>query len=280
MTNDNKIRKFRFALIDDTSHKHLFVIRFTKTTLGITICSLAIVICALIFSVIAFTPIRTFIPGYPDARSKRAAVQNAIKVDSLENIIFRWEMYTENFKRVLMGEDVVKLDSIIAGIQTSTPEQIQTAKLMKQDSLLRQTVQNEEQFEISARGKRQFPIDGVIFFTPLKGTISQNYDPYIHPFIDITAPAGSVVKSILDGTVIAADWNKDTGYTIIIQHEGDIISAYKHNERLLKKSGDKVSAGSPIAIIGNTGEFSTGTHLHFELWHRGETIDPTKYINF
>ena len=89
-----------------------------------------------------------------------------------------------------------------------------------------------------------------------------------------------LVKATLDGTVIYAGWSDDTGNTIQIQHEGDIISIYRHNEKLLKKSGDKVSAGTPIALVGNTGKLTTGDHLHFELWHKGEAVDPTKYINF
>ena len=102
----------------------------------------------------------------------------------------------------------------------------------------------------------------------------------MHPYVDITAPAGSVVKATLDGTVIFAGWTDDAGNTIQIQHDGDIVSIYKHNDRLLKKIGDKVSAGTPVALVGNTGEITTGAHLHFELWHKGETVDPTKYIKF
>ena len=138
----------------------------------------------------------------------------------------------------------------------------------------------EEQFGISARTHRDLPIEGVIFFTPLKGVVSQGYDPVIHPYIDITAPAGSVVKAALDGTVIFAGWSDDAGHTIQIQHDGDIVTIYKHNEKLLKKTGDKVTAGAPIALVGNTGKMTTGTHLHFELWHKGETVDPTKHISF
>ena len=280
MANDKKTSKFRFALIDDKSHKHLFVVHFTRFSLTVTVFSALIILCALIFSAIAFTPVKTFIPGYPDAHSKRAAIQNAIKVDSLENEIFRWEMYSENLRRVLSGEPIVNLDTLVASIRRKSQEQLVEAKLLRQDSILRQVVREEEQFGISARNQRDLPIEGVLFFTPLKGAISQSYDPYLHPSVDITAPAGSVVKAVLDGTVISADWNKDTGYTMYIQHEGDIISAYKHNERLLKNAGEKVSAGSPVAIIGNTGELTTGTHLHFELWHKGKTVDPAKFINF
>ena len=109
--------------------------------------------------------------------------------------------------------------------------------------------------------------------------ISQGYDP-IHPFIDITAPEGSVVKATLDGTVIYAGWSQDAGNTIQIQHSDDIVSIYKHNDKLLKKVGDKVKAGTSIALVGNTGDTTTGTHLHFELWHKGEAVDPTKYIKF
>lgn len=272
MANDNKISKFRFALIDDTSHKHLFIIRFSRLSLTVTVFSALIILGALTFSLIAFTPIKTFIPGYPDARSKRAAIQNAIKVDSLENEIFRWEMYSENLKRVLAGEELINLDSMVTSIRNKSQEDIKLAQLRKQDSLLRQMVKNEEQFGISARNQRELPIEGVLFFTPLKGALSQGYDPHLHPSIDITAPAGSVVKAVLDGTVISSDWNNETGNTMYIQHDGDMISAYKHNERLLKSAGEKVSAGSPVAI--------TGTHLHFELWHKGKTVDPSKYINF
>jgi murein DD-endopeptidase MepM/ murein hydrolase activator NlpD len=117
------------------------------------------------------------------------------------------------------------------------------------------------------------------FFCPLKGVISQGYNPVSHPYIDITAPAGSVVKAVLDGTVIYSGWSEDYGHTIQIQHEEDIVSIYKHNEKLLKKTGDKVTAGSPIALVGNSGSLTTGTHLHLELWHQGSVVDPAKYIN-
>jgi murein DD-endopeptidase MepM/ murein hydrolase activator NlpD len=231
------------------------------------------------YCVIAYTPVRTFIPGYPDARTKRAAIQNAIKVDSLEKVIYRWEIYSENIKRAVEGKAPIKIDSIIKASSKETAVSADQTLLQKQDSLLREQVKEEERFEISQRGRRDLPIEGLHFFTPLKGVISQGYDP-VHPYIDITAPAGSVVKATLDGTVIYAGWNEETGNTIQIQHSDDLISIYKHNEKLLKKTGDKVKAGTSIALVGNTGDVSTGTHLHFELWHKGEAVDPTRYIKF
>jgi murein DD-endopeptidase MepM/ murein hydrolase activator NlpD len=238
-----------------------------------------VALITLIFVLIAFTPIRTFIPGYPDSRSKRAAIQNAIKVDSLENIIFRWELYSSNLKRVLAGEEGIQIDSIINAISRTSTAVLDKAHLQKQDSLLRQTVTKEEQFGISTRALRDLPIEGVMFFTPVKGVILQEFDANNHPFLDIAVPEGTVVKAALDGTVIYAGWNKDNGNTIYIQHEGDIITAYKNNETLTKKAGDRVKAGTPIAIVGKSSDVAEPAHLHFELWHSGESIDPSQHIN-
>ena len=277
---EKKHRNFRLTLADDKSHKHLWTAHFTRVGFIITIITAVVMFSATVYCVIAFTPIRTFIPGYPDANSKRAAIQNAIRIDSLENVIYRWELYSENLKRVVEGREPLKIDSLINAAQTERTSRANSNELARKDSLLRETVKEEEEFGISARSKRDLPIEGLHFFTPLKGVVSQGFDSNIHPYIDLTAPAGSVVKATLDGTVIFAGWSDETGNTIQIQHESDIVSIYKHNEKLLKKAGDKVTAGSPIALIGNTGDNTTGTHLHFELWHKGEAVDPTLYIKF
>jgi lipoprotein NlpD len=124
-------------------------------------------------------------------------------------------------------------------------------------------------------------IEGLLFFTPVKGVITQGFNPAAeHPFVDIAIKDGSAICSILDGTVIAAYWSDDTGYNIQIQHSNDLVSIYKHNTKLLKGVGDKVTAGTTISLAGNAGSLSTGPHLHFELWHKGEPVDPNLYINF
>ncbi len=283
MAQQNKVKKtrnFRLTLVDDKTHKHLWSAHFTRVSFIVAIISALVMLSAAVFCVVAYTPVRTFIPGYPDAHSKRAAIQNAIRIDSLENVIYRWELYSENLRRVVEGQEPLKIDSLINAAQASRTATADAADLLSKDSLLREVVREEEEFGISARNKRDLPIEGLHFFTPLKGVVSQGYDANIHPYIDITAPAGSVVKATLDGTVIFSGWSDEAGNTIQIQHESDIVSIYKHNEKLLKKVGDKVTAGSPIALVGNTGDVSTGTHLHFELWHKGETVDPTLYIKF
>jgi murein DD-endopeptidase MepM/ murein hydrolase activator NlpD len=276
---NNKSGSYRITITENDTHRHIWGTRFTKTSFFVTIVSIIVMVCAITYCLIAYTPIRTFIPGYPDARSKRVAIQNAIKVDSLERVIYRWELYSENLKRAVEGKEPIKIDSIIKASRKDAAEQADAAAFQKQDSILREKVKEEEQFEISARSRRDLPIEGLHFFTPLKGVVSQGFDA-THPYIDVTAAEGSAVKATLDGTVIFTGWSEEDGNTIQIQHTDDIVSIYKHNDKLLKKVGDKVKAGTSIAIVGNTGDTSTGTHLHFELWHKGEAVDPARYIKF
>lgn len=276
--NDDKADIFRLDLTDHKTHKVLWSLKFTKLEFLIGSITVIVVSCALIYCLFAYTPLKTTIPGYPDPSSKRAAIRNAIKVDSLEMIVSRWELYSENLMRVMSGQPPLKIDSLIRAYDAADATYGSSAK--EKDSLLRKQVIQEEQFELSGKALRDLPIEGIHFFTPLKGVVSQGYDKIVHPYIDITAPANSVVKAVLDGTVIFSGWSDEVGYTIQIQHENDIVSIYKHNNKLLKKAGEKVLAGSPIALVGGTGTLSTGEHLHFELWYKGEAVDPTEYINF
>lgn len=283
MNNTNKEKKtthFRLSLLDAKTHQQLKSVRFTRTSFIIAIICIIVILCAIIFSLIAFTPVRTFIPGYPDANTKRVAIQNAIKADSLESALYKWELYAHNLRRVLEGEIGLDIDSLMTESRKQAESARDSKYLSTQDSLLRKSIQEEEMFEIAGRNTRSLPIEGMHFFTPLKGIITQGYDPVIHPFVDIAAPEGAVVNAVADGTVIYTGWSEETGYTIQLQHDSDIISIYKHNDKLIKGVGDKVKAGTPIALVGNTGGLTTGTHLHFELWYKGECMDPTKHINF
>lgn len=274
------IKNFRLTLVDDDTHDKVWSKKFTRIGALVTAVTVIVVTIATIFCVIAFTPIRTLIPGYPDARSKHDAIKNAITIDSLENVLTKWELYSENLRRVVDGQEPLKIDSLMEVRKNPAAEAGDSRELAEKDSLLRKEVADEDRFDIKPGSARTLPIEGMHFFTPLKGVVSQGYDKALHPYIDITAPGNSVVMSVLDGTVISAGWNDTEGYTIRIQHEGDIISVYKHNQKLLKETGDNVTAGTPIAVLGGTGSTSDGDHLHFELWHKGEAVDPTKYISF
>ena len=284
MSKDKKLRSttnYRLTLVDDDTHDELWMRKFTKLNLIVWIITALVVTLALFWCVVALTPVKTLIPGYPDARTKHEAIQHAIRIDSLENVITKWELYSENLRRVVDGQPPLKIDSIMtARSKAKEMSEKDLKKIAAKDSLLRKEVNAEDRFDITSPGPKSLPIEGMHFFTPLKGVISQGYDKALHPYIDITAPGNSVVMAVLDGTVISAGWTDEEGYTIRLQHDGDIISVYKHNQKLTKKTGDKVTAGTPIAIVGGTGSMSDGDHLHFELWHKGEAVDPTKYISF
>lgn len=275
---DKKTRNFRLSMIDAVSHERLWSLRFSRRGAIIAAISAAVVLIGLIFSIIAFTPIRTFIPGYPDARTRRQAVQNARRVDSLETRILQWELYTENLRRVVTGRAPIRLDSLILQNQASR-EAVDSVYLAMRDSALRADVAAEEQFYVSGEA-RNLPIEAQAFFPPVRGVVSNPFDRALHPYLDITAPAGEVVTAVLDGTVIFSSRDDDNGYTLAIQHKGDIISFYKHNQKLLRKPGDAVKAGAPVALVGSSESLTSGDHLRFELWYDGEPVDPTLYITF
>lgn len=277
---DKKVKRYRLALIVDSTHQQIWQTVFTKTGLISIITAGTVIFIAVIFSIIAFTPVRTVIPGYPDALTKRTAIRNAIKIDSLEREIAIWDIYTENLQNILTGGEPANIDSIVSAARAENTEIPDYKDYSKEDSLLRAEISREERFEVGA-GKEIKGIEGKSFYPPLKGIITEKYNPGIgHPFIDIAATQGATVYAVLDGTVIGSGWSDETGYTLQIQHSDNMVSVYKHNEKLLKQTGDKVKAGTPVAIAGNTGSLSTAPHLHFELWYEGEAVNPEKYINF
>ena len=269
MSKDKKGRatsNYRLTMVDDDTHDQLWSRKFTRLNMIITIVTAVVVTLALFWCLVALTPVKTLIPGYPDARTKHEAIQNAIRIDSLENVITKWELYSENLRRVVEGEPPLKIDSIMqARSKAQDLSEKELKEIAAKDSLLRKEVAAEDRFNIAPGNSRVLPIEGMHFFTPLKGVISQGYDKALHPYVDITAPENSVVMAVLDGTVISAGKEKVLGFFV---------------GQLMKKTGDKVSAGTAIAIVGGTGSTADGDHLHFELWHKGETVDPTKYISF
>lgn len=277
---EHRTRQFRLSLVDNETHEPLRSIRFNRAQFAYGIVTAVLAVLLVAYLLFAFTPLRTIIPGYPNAHSRRQAVANAIKIDSLENAVSRWNLYAESLSRVLTGGQTVDFDSLMhAGtaryISNKDPEE-----LARRDSLLRETVRKEEQFGVSASAERDLPIEGMHFFTPLKGVVATAYDRVSHPAIDITAPTGSVVSAVLDGTVIFTGWDAEAGYVIIIQHREDLLSVYTNNQKLLRSSGDGVKAGTPIALVGGISEKTGADHLHFELWQNGQSLDPTRYISF
>ena len=278
LDKNRNTRKYRAAITDAASHERVWSIVFTRPAFIVVAVSTAVLLLLIFYLIVAFTPIRTFIPGYPDAQARRQAVQNAIRIDSLETQILQWELYTEDLKRVVAGEPPLLLDNLIQDRQEAEST-ADSAFLARRDSLLRARVAEAEQFEVSGP-RRNLPIEALSFYTPLKGVVSQGFDRTLHPYVDVTAPAGTAVMAVLDGTVVFAGWEEAEGYTLAIQHRGDILSVYKRNEKLLKKAGDTVKAGTPVALVGSSGSLTKGDHLRFELWYAGEAVDPAAYISF
>ena len=231
------------------------------------------------FLLIAFTPLHNLIPGYPDAEFRRQQEVEKMKMDSLERSIYRWELYSENLCKVVFGEKPIQIDSLIHQAKIDF-EDGKTVAPANTDSLLRAFVKEKEMFGVSD-DKPQNNIEDIHFFKPLTGTVSRHFEVAQHPYIDITAPEGSTVKSVLDGSVLFTDWNEADGWIIILQHENGIISIYKHNQKLLKAVSDNVSAGTSIAILGSSASVrQESAHLHFEFWQDGTPLDPSLYINF
>lgn len=278
----NNARKLRIAIIDDESHGELTSFKTTRSQIITILSAIAVFLIVGTYLLTAFTGLKRTIPGYPSTETKMLALDNLRRIDSLENVIDIWAMQVANIQRVATGREAIPMDSLSVSIKNSDSLDAATlAKYARNDSLLREQVGKEEQFNISFKKNVVTQIEGLHFYTPVKGVITEEYNKGAgHPFIDIAAPENSSVCAILDGTVISAVWNDETGYTIQLQHSNDIVSVYKHNGKLLKKTGDHVSAGTPIALVGSTGTLSTGAHLHFELWHKGEAIDPALYISF
>ena len=277
---DNKTRNYRLTLLDANTHERKWGLRFTRTQMTVGIISAVVVVMVGFFCLVAYTPIRTFIPGFPDANSRRQAVQNALRIDSLQTRILQWELYTENLRRVVAGEDPLRLDTLILGSQAGTRSVSDARYLAIRDSLLRADVRQEEQFDVSSQTRQNLPIEALSFYSPVKGVVSRGFDRVLHPWVDVTAPAGSMVMSVLDGTVVFTDWVQESGYTLVIQHANDLISIYKNNQKLLHKSGDAVKAGTPVAMLASSNSLTKGDHLHFELWYKGAAVDPALYIKF
>lgn len=276
---DKKASNLRLTLLDATSHERLWSLRFSRTHFIIANISLVVVVFLAIFCLIAFTPIRTFIPGYPNAQSRRQAVQNAQRIDSLQTRILQWELYTENLRRVVAGEDPIRLDTLMLGREGSRT--VSYARYLAiRDSLLRADVVQEEQFGLSSARRRNLPIEAMAFYTPVKGVVSKGFDRSLHPWVDVTAPVGSPVMAVLDGSVVYTSWSQDNGYTLVLQHGSDLLSIYKNNQKLLHKTGDVVKAGTPVAMLASSNSLTKGDHLHFELWYKGVAVDPAQYIKF
>jgi murein DD-endopeptidase MepM/ murein hydrolase activator NlpD len=272
--------KYHLKILNDTTFEEVVSFRLSRMNVFVVVGLSAIILIFSVTVLIAFTPLREFIPGYPDGNMRKQIIRNLLKVDSLEFELHLRDQYFTNLKDILDGKTVTTGD-----YKQDTSKQYDNIKFSrsKQDSDLRERVEREDELNITGTESKNYgnTLSNIHFFPPLKGLITSKFDVVNNHFgTDIVAAQNSVITSVLDGTVVDATWSIDFGYILQIQHRNNIISVYKHNSELIKTIGSHVTAGEPVAIIGNTGELSTGPHLHFELWYNGAPLDPEKYIIF
>ncbi len=272
--------KFRLIIYKDNTFEEVWYLRLTRLNLFALISTLFVLLVVGVFALVAYTGIRELIPGYPDGNLRRTILMNAVRLDSLENEIRMRDQYFQNLKALVSGEEP---DNLVNLSDTSlTISQVDFSRSLE-DSILRMQIEQEEQYNLSVLPESNSPRDlaSIHFFAPVRGMVTRPFKANENHFgTDIGAEPNEVVKATLDGTVTMDGWTVETGYVIYIQHENNLISVYKHNSVLLKKTGNVVKAGDAIAIIGNSGELTTGPHLHFELWHNGTPVDPQSYIVF
>ncbi|TXE08448.1 M23 family metallopeptidase [Gelidibacter salicanalis] len=273
------LHKYRLVVLNEDTFEERFAIKLTRLNVFVIVSLSMILLVAATTFLIAFTPLREFIPGYSSAKLKKQATELSFKTDSLQQIIAINDQYFGSIKRVLTG-DVKTLDFNKDSILNAVNEEIGqiSVKPTKQDSLLREKVDKEDKYNLF---ESAIYASNFVLFPPVNGNISEGYNvKEKHYAVDIIVAKNTPVKATADGTVIFAEWTSETGYVVIIEHSYEMISVYKHNASLTKEQGDIVKAGEVIAMAGNSGEFTTGPHLHFELWSKGYPINPTNFIDF
>ena len=282
---DRLRKKYRIVVYNNDTYEEKIHFQFTLLNFFNILVFSSVLLIVLVTYLIAFTPLREYIPGYTDVSLNRRVYEMEQRADSLETVFHQKDLYINNLKKIIMGEDF-ESDSINSLLTKSSNTDFSNIKdkKSKEDSLFRveyetETRNNLFKQEIIKDNPTKYKL--VSFFSPMNGIVTSHFNrEEKHYGVDLVAENNSVIKSTADGTVIYSDWTVENGYCIGIQHNGNMFSIYKHNAVLLKDDGDFVRAGEPIAIYGNSGSLSTGPHLHFELWYNGTPLNPEDYISF
>lgn len=271
---------YRLVVMNDDTFAEQFSLRLTPLGILVLIGAITIVMTTLVILLIAFTPLREYIPGYSDPELRNELDLTRQRVDSLNRAAEANTLWVNNLQQILTGND--KPEKPGNPRDTSRTRNIAAVKPSPADSALRREIEGDmNTYSLRLGVKKSSGISGFFFFAPVKGAVTTAYSAAEeHYGVDVAAAESDAVKATLDGTVISAGWSPENGYVIQLQHSNNIVSVYKHNSVLLKKTGQFVKAGDPIAIVGSSGEQSTGPHLHFELWYNGIPIDPQDFISF
>ena len=268
--------KYRFVIMTDSSFEEKLSIKLSRLNLIAFVGALVFFCFLSTMLLIAYTPLSEYVPGKSSVEVQKRLIELNIKSDSLGAILLNRSIYLENINKIIKGEELATPENTEEITNTQNPISFEKSI---EDSLFRVKVEAEDKSSIYKKNNTNN--NNLMFFTPLTGLISDEYNNKTKHFgIDLVAKEKSRISSVLDGTVVISHWAYETGYVIGVQHKNDYLSFYKHNSVLLKSVGDYVNAGDHIAIIGNSGELSSGPHLHFELWHKGVPVNPENYISF
>ena len=270
----------RFVILNSESFEEYLSFNISKLSLFVLLCVAIAFLMVSTVVVIAYSPLKEYIPGYTTTEIRRQVVALNLLSDSLNNELSNQEIYLENIKNIIEGRDV---DTSIKTLVFSNITQDSVAfDKTPEDSMLRVQVESEEKFNFFEYNDiNSQNIEKMLFFTPVNGLITQSYNfDEKHYGVDVVTKEKELIKSVLSGIVVFASWTFETGHVIVIQHENNLLSVYKHNSVLLKEQGESIEAGEAVAIIGNSGKWSTGPHLHFELWYNNNPVDPEQYILF
>ena len=270
--------KYKLTIINENTLEEVVGLRVSKLN-GISVLLSVLTVLFLVASVIiAFTPLRNYLPGYMNSEIRAQVVENALRVDSLHQLVDRQNLYIMNIQDIFSG--TIRVDTVHNMDSLTTVREDSLMERTQREAEFRKQYEETEKYNLTSITARP-DIEGLIFYRPTRGMITDKFDAdRKHYGTDIAANPGESVLATLDGTVILSTYTAETGYVIEVQHNQDFISVYKHCSSLLKREGDTVQAGEAIALVGNSGQLTTGPHLHFELWHKGRAVNPEQYIVF
>ena len=273
------ISRYRLVILNEENYEEQFFLRLSILNLLIISTFLLSFLITSTLLIVSYTSLKEFIPGYASNLMRKQAILNASKLDSLTTSYNQSLDQLNSIKRVLTGDiKFEEFKEIEFKLDTENIDVKLNSKKIMEDSLLRIAIDNVDKYNFNSNLNSD---ESFLFFSPVSGHISQKFDPLKKHFaVDIVAKENEPVKSVADGVVIFSEWSSDTGYVIILEHKQGYLSEYKHNESLNITQGDIVQAGDIIGTVGNTGEYTTGYHLHFELWNDGYPLDPVNFINF
>ena len=276
----NKLtRSYKVVVSSEDTFEERLSFSTNKFNVFLVLSLYSTILIAFTISVVFFTQIREMVPGYSSSDLLTQAIYLTKKTDSLENELELNNTFYKSIENVLSGktEQIIYKDTLALSNEKDNID-FQAVLTNAEDSILRKYVEEEDKFNLT---KNELVIENKMFVSPVKGQITQKFDPLNNHFaLDILVDTGTPVKSILEGKVIFSEWSVDTGHVLIIDHGDNIISVYKHNSKVLKTQNNFVKAGEVIAYSGNQGTLSTGPHLHFELWKNGTPINPEPLFNF